>query len=531
MRMQLSFPPICTEDAVFNQVATNLHAFATGCRLSEIVSDIAAVQMYGPQDAAVAGITTDSRQVSRGFVFAAIEGDHVDGHRFVQQAIEAGAVCVVVQLRQYEDGLKELLTPAYCQHNGTTVAIVRDSREAVAVLADRFHHSPARELKLIGITGTNGKTTISWLLQGALKAAKLSPGMIGTVEYRIGNSVVPATFTTPPAEDLHRMFSEMRKAGCKSAVMEVSSHALALKRVHGVSFDVSIFTNLTQDHLDFHGDMESYRDAKSLLFSEHTRGVGLLNADDAASQLLGASLGRKRKLYGQHGKPAFRMRDISVTAKGTSLTVEHAGTSCVLRSSLVGAFNAYNLTAAFAAAVLLGIDPETARRGIQSVKRVPGRFERIMSADGVAAIVDYSHTPDSLAKALQTARGLVGRGRVLTVFGCGGDRDKGKRPHMGSVASSMSDLTIVTSDNPRTEDPDAIIAAILTGVHAGREVMVRSGRKAAIHQALKLAKPGDIVLVAGKGHENYQIVGTTRRHFDDSEVIRDFFAAQRGGVR
>ncbi|MCZ7558062.1 MAG: UDP-N-acetylmuramoyl-L-alanyl-D-glutamate--2,6-diaminopimelate ligase [Bacteroidia bacterium] len=516
---------------MFNQVATNLHAFATGCRLSDIVSDIAAVQIYGPQDAAVANITTDSRRVSRGSVFAAVEGEHVDGHRFVQRAIEAGAVCVVVQLRQYEEGLKDLLTPAYCQHNGSTVAIVHDTREAVAVLADRYYDSPSRDLKLIGITGTNGKTTISWLLQGALRAAKLSPGMIGTVEYRIGDTVLPATYTTPPAEDLHRMFRDMRKAGCKSAVMEVSSHALALKRVHGISFDVSVFTNLTQDHLDFHGDMDAYRDAKGLLFSAHTRGVGLLNADDPVSSHLRAPLGRRGKLYGQHGKPAFRMRDIEVTAKGTSLTIEHAGASWKLRSSLVGAFNAYNLTAAFAAAVLLGIDPEIARRGIQSVKRVPGRFERILSADGVAAIVDYSHTPDSLAKALQTARALVGAGRVITVFGCGGDRDKGKRPYMGAVASSMSDLAIITSDNPRTEDPAAIIAAVYAGVQPGREVMVRSGRKAAIHQALKLARPGDIVLVAGKGHENYQIIGTTKRHFDDSEVVRAYFEARRGGVQ
>jgi len=516
---------------LFNQVATSVHAFASGCRLSEILSDIPAVQVYGPQDAAVAGITTDSRQVGRGWVFVAEEGEHVDGHRFVQRAMEAGAVCVVVQLRQYEESLHELLTPAYCQHNGTTVVVVRDSREAVAVLADRFYLSPSRELKLVGITGTNGKTTISWLIEGALRAAKMKPGMIGTVEYRIGAAVVPALFTTPPAEDLHRMFREMRKAGCDSAVMEVSSHALALKRVHGVSFDVSVFTNLTQDHLDFHKDMDSYRDAKSLLFSEHTRGTGLLNGDDEASRTLGAALGRKRRLYGQHGNPAFRMRDIVVTAKGTTLTIDHDGSSWTIKSSLVGAFNAYNLTAAFAAAVLLGIDPDVARRGIQSVKRVPGRFERIVSEDGVVAIVDYSHTPDSLAKALETARGLVGKGRVISVFGCGGDRDKGKRPLMGAVASSLSDLAVVTSDNPRTEDPDAIIAAIMTGVVEGSETVIRPSRRTAINHALKLARPGDIVLVAGKGHENYQIIGTVKKHFDDSEVIREYFTAKRGGVR
>ncbi len=515
----------------FNQVATSVHAFPSGRRLSEIVRDLATVQLFGPRDAAIAGITTDSRAVRPGWLFVAVEGEHVDGHLFVQRAIERGAVSVVVQLRQYEESLHELLSAAYCQHSGTTVLVVQDSREAVAHLADRFYGSPSREMKLIGITGTNGKTTVAYLVEGILKAAKLKPGLIGTVEYRLGDSVIPASFTTPPAEDLHRMFAEMRKAGCESAVMEVSSHALALKRVHGVSFDVSVFTNLTQDHLDFHHSMDAYRDAKTMLFSAHTRGFGVFNGDDAAWKGFADALGRKRKLYGSGGRSAFRMHDVVVTAKGTTLTIEYAGESWALRSQLVGGFNAYNLTAAFSAGVMLGIDPAVVRRGLESVTRVPGRFEQITSADGITAIVDYSHTPDSLTKALETARALAGSGRVICVFGCGGDRDQSKRPIMGAVASSMSDLTVVSSDNPRTEDPDAIIAAIMTGIVEGRQVAVRPNRKTAIHYALKQARPGDIVLVAGKGHENYQIVGTKRKHFDDREVITAYIVAKHGGVR
>ncbi|HOJ03492.1 MAG TPA: UDP-N-acetylmuramoyl-L-alanyl-D-glutamate--2,6-diaminopimelate ligase [Bacteroidota bacterium] len=515
---------------LFNQVATDVHAFPAGRRLSEIVGDMPVVQLFGPFDVAIAGVTTDSRCVRRSWLFAAVAGEHVDGHDFVQRAMENGASCVVVGLERFEADLRHLLTPAYCQHNGTTVLVVRDTREAVASLAARFHREPAKDLTLVGITGTNGKTTTSYLISAVLEHAGMRTGLIGTVEYRVADEVRKASFTTPPAEDVQQLLADMRGAGCTAAVMEVSSHALALKRVHGLAFDVSVFTNLTQDHLDFHKNMDAYRDAKALLFSRHTRGKALLNTDDAAAKLVGAGAGRARAGYGMQGRPAFRMRDLELTSRGSTLRIEHKGVMHTIESSLVGAFNAYNLTAAFATAVLLGIDPALVLQGLRKVKSVPGRFERIVSSDGVVGIVDYSHTPDALAKAIATARALAGTHRVITVFGCGGDRDQAKRPLMGAVAASSSDLTVVTSDNPRSEDPDAIIAAILGGVPADAEVVVKAARKSAIEYALKLATPGDIVLVAGKGHEDYQIVGTRRAHFDDREVVRNYFENKRGGL-
>lgn len=516
---------------MFNQVATNLQSFPAGVRLSEIVNDLPVVQMSGPWDAEIAGITTDSRRVKRGWLFVATEGEHVDGHDYVQAAMERGASCVVVQLSQYESTLQTLLTPAYCQHNGTTVVVVHDSRKAMAILADRYFASPSRELTMIGITGTNGKTTISYLLSSVLTTAGIRSGLIGTVEYRIGDSRRPAPYTTPPAEHLHQLFAEMRDAGCTAVVMEVSSHSLALDRVHGVQYDVSVFTNLTQDHLDFHQTMGDYRDAKELLFRDHTRGVALINADDEAARAMGMTLKRRRKTYGAKGRVSYRIRDVEVSARGTKLTVEHQGTSWPIRSKLIGGFNAWNLAAAFAAGVELGIAPKKIVRGLEKVKNIAGRFERIESADGVTAIVDYSHSPDSLEKAVRTARDLVEEGRVITVFGCGGDRDRAKRPLMGAVASKLSDITVVTSDNPRTEDPAAIIEDILEGIDSKSGVVIRIRRRAGIQHALKSARAGDVVLIAGKGHEDYQIVGTKRRHFDDREVVREYFVNKRGGVK
>jgi UDP-N-acetylmuramoyl-L-alanyl-D-glutamate--2,6-diaminopimelate ligase len=276
--------------------------------------------------------------------------------------------------------------------------------------------------------------------------------------------------------------------------------------------------------------MGAYRDAKALLFALHTRGTSLINSDDPYASDMSLLPARRRKSYGTKGRPSFRMRDIRVTAEGTTLTIVHRGERYGIRSALLGGFNAYNLAAAFGAGVLMGIEPATVIRGLEQMKNIPGRFERIVSRDGITAIVDYSHTPDALTKALQTARELLGNGQLITVFGCGGDRDQVKRPLMGAAAATLSDRTVVTSDNPRSEDPDAIIRDILAGVPEGLAVTVKTERKAAIHHALRTAKPGDIVLVAGKGHEDYQIIGSKRRHFDDREVVRAYFESKRGGV-
>lgn len=516
---------------MFNQLRPDIHRLSAHVRLTDIVNDVPVVHIAGPVDAEIAGITTDSRKVRDRWMFVATEGEHSDGHRFVQSAIENGASVVVVQRKQYEEYLKPLLSASFIQHNGTTMIVVNDSRESVAHLADRFYGSPARDMRLVGITGTNGKTTTSILIKSILESAGERVGLIGTIEYHIGRTVVPASFTTPPAEELHRVFSEMRTAGCTSVVMEVSSHALALKRVHGLQFDVTLFTNLTQDHLDFHQTMSAYRDAKALLFSKYTRRFGLINADDAAAPVMSKSLGRKRRTYGKHSRATFRIVSIDTTRSGLSVIVRHKGEEVRLHSSLVGTFNAYNITAAYAVGNLLGLDRERIVKGIRRVKAIPGRFERIRSNDGVTAIVDYSHTPDSLEKAITAARDLVREdGRIITVFGCGGDRDPKKRPLMGEVASRLSDVIVVTSDNPRSENPEAIIDAILEGMKGNKPVMRQSDRRKAIAYALRLASAGDVVLIAGKGHETYQIVGAKRTHFDDREVVRDSFTKKRGGV-
>ncbi len=524
---------------MFSQLSLSTTHLPAPVRLSRIVNDVHVVQMSGPWDADLAGITTDSRAVRDRWVFVALEGEHVDGHRFVQRAIEQGAACVVVQEKQYLAGLKDLLTASYSQHNATTVIVTNDTREAVAVLADRFYGSPASKLVLTGITGTNGKTTTSMLIQSVLRAAGHATGLIGTVEYRIGSSVIAAPFTTPPAEELHRVLGAMVAAGCTHAVMEVSSHALALGRVLGLRFAASVFTNLTQDHLDFHGDMASYAAAKELLFTRHSAGgTGIVNSDDRMAARMLAALGRRRMTYGEQGRPSLRIVEIAPLRGGMRIVLETRQGRIEVKTVLSGRFNAWNIAAAFGACRALGISDDIIVKGIAKAKQVPGRFERIRSGDGVTAIVDYAHSPDALEHALASARVLAGSSRLLVVFGCGGDRDQGKRPLMGAVAAQRADLVIVTSDNPRTEDPAVIIAAIVRGAEqvaasgTGRaEVRQMPSRRAAIRKALGLAKPGDVVLVAGKGHEDYQIIGGARAHFDDREQVRSYFEEKRGGVR
>jgi UDP-N-acetylmuramyl-tripeptide synthetase len=412
------------------------------------------------------------------------------------------------------------------------VLVVDDTRAACARLAARFYGMPAERLRLIGVTGTNGKTTTAYLLSSVLRSAGIANGMIGTVEYRIGRRVVPALYTTPPAEELHRLFADMAAAGCACAVMEVSSHALALRRVDGLRFAVSVFTNLTQDHLDFHGSMDAYRDAKALLFRDHTAGIAVLNADDPASRSMATPRGTRVRSYGTARGAAVRISEVRGTLRGTRCTLTTREGAVAIRSPLAGTFNAWNLAAAYAACSAMGIPDEAIVAGIRRMRSVPGRFEQIRSADGVTGIVDYAHTPDALAKALGSIRALLPLGaRVITVFGCGGERDREKRPVMGAIAAAQSDMTIVTSDNPRGETPAAIIRDIVAGIPAGARAQTRVRRDAAIRLAVTQARAGDVILVAGKGHETTQLTAGRRRHFDDREQLREEFRERRGGVR
>jgi UDP-N-acetylmuramoyl-L-alanyl-D-glutamate--2,6-diaminopimelate ligase len=469
-------------------------------------------------DLQVTGIQYDSRRVSAGNVFVAIRGTAVDGHRFIQQAVGAGASVVVVE--------DESAAPdSLMLHAGVCKLVVPDARAALAAMSRNFFSDPSRSLRMVGVTGTNGKTTTSHLVRAILASAGERTGLIGTIEYRVGDEVRPATHTTPESLELNALLADMVARGCSAAVMEVSSHALSMKRVEGIRFEAAVFTNLTQDHLDFHGSMDAYLDAKRILFRTlDPSATAVTNADDSSGRAIVDGTPARVLTYGTGDGADLRATDIALGVRGSSFTLTGAGVATTVASPLTGRFNISNMLAAAGAGVALGLPWDAIRNGIASVQSVRGRFEQVPAPQGWTAVVDYAHTPDALENVLRTIRGVksASSGRVITVFGCGGNRDAGKRPIMGRIASSMSDLTIVTSDNPRNEDPGAIIAQIVAGVVAGCDVRVEPDRRAAIRMALALARRDDIVLIAGKGHETYQIIGGTRTHFDDREEVEAF---------
>jgi UDP-N-acetylmuramoyl-L-alanyl-D-glutamate--2,6-diaminopimelate ligase len=410
-------------------------------------------------------------------------------------------------------------------HTGACKLVVPDTRSALAAISRNFWSDPSRSLRLIGVTGTNGKTTTTHLLRAILAAAGERTGLIGTIEYRVGEEVRPATHTTPGSLELNGLLADMVGKGCTAAVMEVSSHALAMKRVEGIHFQAAVFTNLTQDHLDFHGSMDAYLQAKRILFETlDSRATAVTNLDDPYGSAVTAGTPARVLSYGTVAGADLRATDITLGVRGSSFTMTAGTASGKVTSPLTGQFNVSNILAAAGAGLALGLPWDAIRAGIASVRSVRGRFEQIAAPAGWTAIVDYAHTPDALENTLKTIHSVKppGAGRVITVFGCGGNRDSGKRPIMGRIASTLSDLTIVTSDNPRGEDPGAIIAQIVAGVAAGREVRVEPDRRAAIRLALSAAAPDDVVLIAGKGHETCQIIGTARLHFDDREEVESF---------
>lgn len=472
-----------------------------------------------------AGLAYDSRRVEPGFVFFAIPGFRQDGHEYVGDAVQRGAIAVVVE--------KEVKKPA-----GVSVVRVRDSRRALALAAARFYGHPGQRLRMVGVTGTNGKTTTTHLISAIYRARGEKVGLIGTLYARIGDVVVPEERTTPESLDLQELLRRMVDAGVTVVVMEVSSHALALQRVAGVEYDAAVFTNLTQDHLDFHKDLEDYYRTKELLFTGlKTSGgkqglkLAVINADDRYGPRLASASGGRVVTYGVDNRAGVRARDIVLKESGADFTVEGTWGKTPLRLKLAGGFNVYNALAAFAVGWAEGFPPEDVARALENAEAVPGRFERVDAGQDFTVVVDYAHTPDGLENVLQAARALT-RGEVIAVFGCGGDRDSTKRPMMGEVAGRLADFTVVTSDNPRSEDPQRIIAAIETGVRrSGRtRYTIEPDRRKAIKEAFMRAKTGDIVVLAGKGHEDYQIVGTQKLPFDDrkvaAEVLREISIEQ-----
>jgi UDP-N-acetylmuramoyl-L-alanyl-D-glutamate--2,6-diaminopimelate ligase len=405
---------------------------------------------------------------------------------------------------------------------------VEDARTALAVAAAAVLGDPAEQLTLAGVTGTNGKTTTTHLLDAILRAASRRVGLVGTVQYRVGDRATAAVRTTPESSDLHALFREMVDAGCSHAVLEVSSHSLELKRVHGCRFEVAVFTNLTRDHLDFHGDMDRYFAAKRVLFDTLLRpgGHAVVNVDDDHGRLLAGSLpGRRVWTFALDAPADVRAERIALSLQGTALRVATPMGALEVRTPLVGRFNASNVLAALGAALALGLPSEAIVAGIGSVALVPGRLERIEAGQDFAVIVDYAHTDDALKNLLETVREL-GPKRIVTVFGCGGDRDRAKRPLMGAVAARLSDVVVVTSDNPRSEPPESILEEIQRGMNGGRgaERRVVVDRRDAIAQAIGMAGPGDAVVIAGKGHETYQVLRDRTVPFDDRLVARELLA-------
>ena len=475
-----------------------------------------------------AAVAYDSRQVVPGAIFVALRGQNDDGVRFAPQAAARGAAVVVAE------------TPAPPGQAGAWVQVA-DARLALAVLAHEFYGKPSHALRVVGITGTNGKTTTAYLLRSILEAAGERCGMLGTVVYNVGGQDREATRTTPEAPDVQQMFREMADNGCRAAVMEVSSHALALRRVDAMRFAAGVFTNFTRDHLDFHGDMESYFAAKRRLFDLlDDDAPGIVNLDDPRGQVLGAVVGRAVTYAIRHDADVTP-EPFDYAMSGLRFTARTPHGKVRVHSAMVGQPNVYNVLAAIAAAGALSVPVEAIESGIARLAGVPGRFEVVSAADDdIAVVVDYAHTDDALKNLLETARTLS-RGRLITVFGCGGDRDRTKRPLMGAVAGRLSDVLVVTSDNPRTEDPAAIIDEVLRGTGAGDrgkaarargpEVLAIVDRRDAVVTAIDLARPGDLVIVAGKGHEKTQVIGERVLPFDDVAVSHEALTRRRARQR
>ncbi|MEP6757565.1 MAG: UDP-N-acetylmuramoyl-L-alanyl-D-glutamate--2,6-diaminopimelate ligase [Actinomycetota bacterium] len=480
------------------------------------LADVAAVvgaEVRGDPQTFVRDAAYDSRTVPPGSVFFCIPGATADGHDFASAAVASGAVALVVE-HPVDIGVPQI---------GVPQIVVPSVRRAIGPMSAVIFGDPGAGMTLVGITGTNGKTTTSYLLESILSAAGRMPGVVGTTGVRIDGNPGPLARTTPEAPDLQRLLARMRVAGVRAVALEVSSHALAQHRVDGVVMDVALFTNLSQDHLDFHGSMQDYFGAKALLFAPSHARHGVVNADDVWGRRLLEEPSIPTTTFALDAQADLRARDIEVREDGVGFAVD----GLEVRSALRGRFNIENCLGALAVSRVLGIPGDDAVSAIASVPLVPGRMEPVEAGQGYAVVVDYAHTPDSILNVLRGARALAA-GRVIVVFGCGGDRDRAKRPIMGRVAAEESDLAIVTSDNPRSEDPAAIIDQVVAGMAAGASYLVEPDRRSAIALGIAEARDGDVVVIAGKGHETYQEVGVDVLAFDDRVAAREAIAARSG---
>jgi UDP-N-acetylmuramoyl-L-alanyl-D-glutamate--2,6-diaminopimelate ligase len=495
-------------------------------KLSQLLRAITDFQLHGDDSVTISAVSCDSRNVTSGTLFFALRGTTVDGHNYIKAAVQSGATAIILE--------DETNAPT-----GIPWVKVSNGRSVMACMAAEFYGNPTLGLPLVGITGTNGKTTTTYLIEAILAAAGMAPAVLGTISYRFGATRIEASHTTPESTELQGAFHQLINAGARSFVMEVSSHALEQKRVDSCHFDVGIFSNLTRDHLDYHQTMESYLGAKQRLFSEllhpttkKPRRRAVINMDDPYGAAIAGKTSCPVITYGIQYQGDVQVTELSSSVNGFSGTLVTPKGKVSFTSKLVGRFNLSNILAAVSAGIALDLPLEAIKTGIETHTTVPGRMERVDNSRGITLLVDYAHTGDALENVLTTLKELA-TGRIITVFGCGGDRDPGKRPIMGRIAAQLSDLAIVTSDNPRTEDPFTILAQVKAGIttlgsheYALNELsdsfdkkgfVMLENRAAAIRLAVRLAKAGDIVLLAGKGHEDYQIIGKTKHHFDDRE--------------
>ncbi len=477
--------------------------------LADVLKNLEYEVISGSENVDIKGLTIDSRQVKPGFLFVAIEGFVVDGHRFIPSAVASGAKAVI--LTRIPSELSE----------GVCYIRVKNPRFVLGYCAKNFYHNPGRDLKIVGVTGTNGKTSTTYFLEEIFKEYGKKTGVIGTVEIRADGKKLDyhlPTSTTPDAIDLNEILCDMRDMGVTNVAMEVSSHALQLYRVDGVEFEVGIFTNLTQDHLDLHGTMENYMKAKARLFKMCRKGV--LNADDSYCGRI-KELARCRIMtYGIKNDCDIKAVNIKYMPDHVNFDIEYSGKTYPVSFAVPGRFSVYNALAAVGGALAAGVPMEVIVEALGNIKGVPGRIQNIAAGRGFNVFIDYAHTPDGVLNIINAVREFT-KGRIITVFGCGGDRDKKKRPIMGEISAKLSDYSIVTSDNPRSEEPEDIIKDILVGVKPVTdkfEVLV--SRKDAIYRAIELAQDGDSVIIAGKGHEDYEIFKDKTIHFDDAEVAK-----------
>ncbi len=496
-------------------------------KLENVIEGLKVIQLAGEVERKdITAIEYDSRNVKQGSLFVAIKGFTTDGHKFVMEAISKGAIAVAI-----EDDSS--ISNDYFVHQNITKILVKDSRKALAQISSKFYKDPSRKIKIIGVTGTNGKTTVTYILKSILEQTNSKVGLIGTIKNYIGNDVIVSDKTTPESLELNQMFYKMAEAGCTHCVMEVSSHSLELDRVYGIEFCGAIFTNLTQEHLDFHNDMESYFQSKKKLFDRlNKHSIAVSNFDDPYGKRILTNTPAKNISYGSSRSYNYSFANESYDFASTSFDLHYDNQKRKISSNLVGKFNIYNAAACAALCRELGIDENSITSGIAEVQVVPGRFQAVGSTYPIKVIVDYSHTSDALENCLLAINEIIQNqkrnSKVITVFGAGGNRDKTKRPLMAKAVEKYSNKLIVTSDNPRNEDPEKIIEDILAGVSNKAKVRTISDREEAIREAIMNAEIDDVVLIAGKGHEDYQIIGDKKIHFNDKEYAEKYLKEKFG---